>query len=144
MSEIPTNIVIPDFEKVIGALLRPLVVHDNDIGNFLVLDYDEQIGNHDTPFITIRERGGEFDMDDFTSYPNIEVSSWGKTRSVARNTNAQVQLLILQVAGEEVDGVLIDSAEDVTGSEEPSGLENPDDRCVTRMFRLGFRPQYQD
>lgn len=144
MSEIPINMEIPDFEKVIGALLRPLVVHDADIGNFLIVNYDEQIENHDTPFITIRERGGAFDLDDFTSYPNIEVSCWGKSRSVARSTAASTFVLVLQAAGEEVEGVLIDSAEDVTGAEEPGDVSNNDDRCVTRMFRLGFRPQYQD
>lgn len=145
MSEFP-DADYPDFEKVVGVLLRPLVAKDSHIGNHLVIEFDqvvEAIGQLDTPFITIRKRGGPIDGDDFTAYPNIEVSCWGKSRQVVVAAEAKVVRLILQSAGEEVDGALIDSAEDITGGEE-SVLENPDDRCIIRMFRLGFRPQYQD
>ena len=143
MSEYPDNVTWPDPEKVVGTIVRPLVGHDAHVGNFLVVDYDEQIGDQDQPFITVRERGGVIDDDDFTSYPNVEVSCWGKTRSVARSTMSEATKLVLQSGGTEVDGVLVDSAEDITGSEEPV-LENPDDRVLTKMFRLGFRPIYQD
>lgn len=143
MSEYPDNVTWPDPEKVVGTIVRPLVGHDAHVGNFLVVDYDEQIGDQDQPFITVRERGGVIDQDDFTSYPNVEVSCWGKTRSVARNTMSEATKLVLQSGGTEVNGVLVDSAEDITGSEEPV-LENPDDRVLTKMFRLGFRPIYQD
>lgn len=139
----PDNVEWPDAEKVVGALVLPHVEDEADIGNFLIVDYDEQIANHDRPFITVRERGGSIDQDDFTSYPNIEVSCWGKSRTVARSTANRVLSTVLQSGGSEVIGALIDSAEDVTGAEEPV-LENPDDRCITRMFRLGFRPIYQD
>lgn len=143
MSDYPDNVEWPDPEKVVGTLVRPIVAFDEHVGNFLIADYDEQIAPIDTPFITVRERGGSIDPDDFTSYPLVEVSCWGKTRLVARNAMKQALSVILQSGGTEVNGELVDSAEDMTGAEEPV-LENPDDRCVTRMFRLGFRPIYQD
>jgi len=146
MSNYPEGLDYPDPEKVVGAILRPAVENDFDIGNFLVVDFEqveEYIGNTDRLFVTVRERGGSGIADDFTNYPNVEVSCWGKSRSVARNGMDQVLKLVLQSGGTEVDGVLVDSAEDVTGAEEPV-LENPDDRCLTRMFQLGFRPNYQD
>lgn len=143
MSEYPPNVTWPDPERVVGSIVRPLVGHDAHIGNFLIVEYDEQVGDQDMPFITVRERGGVIDDDDFTSYPNVEVSCWGKTRAVARSTMSEATRLVLQSGGTEVDGVLVDSAEDITGAEEPV-LENPDDRCLTKMFRLGFRPIYQD
>ncbi|WNM69941.1 tail terminator [Rhodococcus phage GuyFagieri] len=135
----------PDFEKVVGVLLRPLVAYDEHIGNFLVAGYDQIAATMEdgTPFITILKRGGPIDPDDFTAYPLIEVSCWGKSRPVAVKAEADVLRLMMSAAATEVDGALIDSVEDLTGSEEVN-LENPDDRCVTRMFRLGFRPQYPD
>lgn len=141
MSNWPEDVEWPDGEKLAGALLRPLVVHDNDIGNFLIVDYNEQIANHDTPFITVRERGGYEDPDDFTSYQDIEVSCWGKSRNVARSTSRKALAILLNA--EEVDGITIDGVEDVTGAEEPM-LDNPDNRCVTRLIKMAFRPIYQD
>lgn len=136
-----------DMEKAVGALLLPIVQDPDHIGNFLVIEYD-QVGAlldaTDKPFITIRERGGVLDSDTFTSYTNIEVSCWGKSRQVARKAAKDSFRLLMQCEdGAEVDGVLIDGVEDMTGAEEVS-LENPDDRCVTRMFQLSSRPQYQD
>ncbi len=139
----------PDVERVVGVLLRPLVSADEYLGNFVVLDYDQQIGDANTPFITIHERGGELNSDDFTYFARIEVECWGKNRAVARSTMTKVMRIVLGSGGSEVavpgDPVpsLIDMAEDTTGAEERA-LENPDDRCVTRMFTLGFRPMYQD
>jgi hypothetical protein len=143
MSEYPDDVLWPDPEKVVGALLLPIVARPEDIGKFLIAEYVELIADHDTPFITVRERGGQIDPDDFTSYKNVEVSCWGKTRSVARSAMDRAVQLVLGSGGTEVIGALVDSAEDVTGAEEPV-LENPDDRCLTRMFQLGFRPIYQD
>lgn len=143
MSDFPEDVEWPDGEKVAGELLRPLVVHDNDIGNFLIVNYTEQIANHDTPFITIRERGGYEDVDDFTSYQNIEVSCWGKSRNVARTTARKALAIMLNAGGEEVNGITVDSTEDVTGAEEPM-LDNPDNRCVTRLIKMAFRPIYGD
>ena len=139
----------PDFEKVVGARLLPLVKYPEHIGNFLVFEFDqiEEAWQNDDdermPFITIRHRGGPVDPDDFTAYPLIEVSCWGKSRPVAVRADQDVLRLMMSAAAEEVAGALIDSVEDLTGSEEVN-LENPDDRCKTRLFRLGFRPQYPD
>lgn len=134
----------PDVEKCIGALLRPLVEHDAHIGNFVVEDYDEQIGDHDTPFITVTQRGGPTEMDNFTMYPVIEVSSWGKSRTVARDTmRGIVRLLLLDTFGEQfmAGGALFDSVEDVTGSQE-NETENSEDRCMTMTFQLECRPMF--
>jgi len=149
MAEYP-DATWPDYEKVVGALLRPLVADNSHIGNLLV-DYDSQVGDiiidgepverMETPRITIHERGGAVDPDDFTAFPRVEVACWAKKRQLARDTATSVTTLMLHSGGTEVAGALIDSVEDSTGSEELS-LENPDDRCIIKLFTMGFRPQY--
>ena len=141
MSEIPD---FPDTEKCVGALLRPLVEHDADIGNFVVYNYDEQIGDQDNPFIEIHRRGGPTDMATFTDWPVIEVSCWGKSRTVAMDTmKGVVRLVLLNNAGCHFDmgGAMYDSVEDVTGEQEAES-NNPDDRCVTRTFQFECRPMF--
>lgn len=134
----------PDVEKCIGALLRPLVTHDAHIGNFVILDYDQQIEEQDTPFIEIHRRGGPKDLATFTDWPVVEVSCWGKSRAVAQETmDGIVRLLLL----DNIDGHFMagdgffDSVEDVTGSEEVE-TQNPDDRCVSMTVQLSCRPMY--
>ena len=141
MSEIPD---FPDTEKCLGTLLQPLVAHPTHIGNFVVYDYDEQIGDQDTPFIEIHRRGGPLDMATFTDWPVIEVSCWGKSRTVAMDTmRGVVRLVLLNNAGCHFDmgGAMYDSVEDVTGEQE-SESNNPDDRCVTRTFQFECRPKF--
>jgi hypothetical protein len=134
----------PDAEKCIGTLLRPLVEHDAHIGNHVILDYDEQVGDQDTPFIELHRRGGPTDLATFTDWPVVEVLCWGKSRAVAQETmDGVIRLLLLDnldghfMAG---DG-FFDTVEDVTGSEEVES-SNPDDRCVSRTFQLSCRPMY--
>lgn len=148
-SDFPEAVHYPDIEKVLGVLLRPLVEKDSYIGNFVISDYDQDAIDEDTgqvtdsPFIEIHRRGGEYDPDDFSYYPNVEILFWGKSRSVANDTAAKGSILIHGCGGAEIDGVLIDLAEDATGDEEIR-QNNFDDRCVTRQFRLGYRPIYPD
>ena len=157
-----TDSPIPDFpdtERCIAELLRPLVREADHIGNFVVEDFDTQVlgwsddGQHTTDllglgddglFITVTERGGPVDLATFTAYPILEVSCWGKSRSVARNGAARVlRLLVLDnldgqfMAG----GHLFDSAEDISGQEEVT-VTNPDDRCVSQTFQLECRPMF--
>lgn len=149
MSEYPDNATDPDFEKLVGVLLRPLVSDDSHIGNFLVVDYDqieELLEGEDQPedpaFITIRKRGHNRDVDDFTITANIEVSCWGKTRSTAQGTAREAIKLLLQCdGGSEIDGVLIDTVEDMTGSEE---VIETDDRRDVQLVAIGARPIYED
>ncbi len=133
----------PDFERLVGIVLRPLVTKDDHIGNFLVVDFEqisEVLGETDVPFITIRKRGGTRDVDDFTLYANIEVSCWGKSREVAQGTGRKaVKLLLALDGGSEIDGVLIDTVEDAAGSEE---IIEVDDRQDTQLFTIGARPLY--
>lgn len=148
-SDFPEGAQYPDIEKVFASVLRPLVEKDSFIGNFVIASYDEDAIDEDTgetvesPFIEIHRRGGEYDPDDFSYYPNVEVLFWGKSRSVANDTAAKGALLLLGCGGAEVDGVLIDLVEDATGDEEVR-QNNFDDRCVTRQFRAGYRPIYPD
>lgn len=134
----------PDFERLVGHLLRPLVSQDNHIGNFLVVDFEQispVLGEADVPFITIRKRGGTRDVDDFTLFANIEVSCWGKSREVAQGTaRSAAKLLLACDGGSEIDGVLIDTVEDAAGSEE---VIEVDDRQDTQLFTIGARPLYQ-
>ena len=148
-SDFPEGVTYPDIEKVIAKVLRPLVEKDSYIGNFIIADYDtdsvdETTGQvADSPFIEIHRRGGEYDPDDFSYYPNVEVLFWGKSRSVANDTAAKGAILLLGCGGAEIDGVQIDLVEDATGDEEVR-QNNFDDRCVTRQFRFGYRPIYPD
>lgn len=149
----------PDAERCIAELLRPLVRHDEHIGNFVVDDFDEQILGIDPGtgepldnaelgdglFITVTERGGVVDIPTFSAYPVLEVSCWGKSRSVARNGASQVlRLLVLDnldgqfMAG----GCLFDNVEDISGQEEVT-VTNPDDRCVSQTFQLECRPMFE-
>lgn len=141
MSEYP-DAGYPDMEKLVASHIRPLVGHDAHIGNFVILDYDDQVEDHDSPFITVRYRGGVIDSDDFTWYVNIEVSCWGKSRPVAQGTSFAAARLLFGCAGEGIGDVGIDGVEDVTGPEELT-VSTPDDRCMTRIYQLAVRPQYQ-
>lgn len=144
MSEFP-DADYGDIEKAVGVLLRPLVAENEHIGNFLIAEYDQiadPVELYGKPFIVLQLRGGPIDLDDFTWYANVEVSCWGKTRQVAVDATRDATRLILQAAGEEVGGVLIDNVEDSTGPQWQF-LENPDDRCMTRVFEFALRPQYQ-
>lgn len=139
------EMVYPDIEKAVGRLLRPLVADDGHIGNFVIIEFDqvsEVIGALETPFISIRLRGGPIDSDDFTWYPNIEVSCWGRTRSVAQDAAFEATRLIMSTGGEECGGVGIDGVEDVTGPEEQM-FDSRDERAMRRMFQLAIRPEYQ-
>ncbi|AVE00692.1 tail terminator [Gordonia phage Buggaboo] len=148
-SDFPEGAVYPDIEKVFASVLRPLVEKDTYIGNFVIADYDKDAIDEDTgevassPFIEIHRRGGEYDPDDFSYYPNVEILCWGKSRSVANDTAHKVAILLHGCGGAEIDGVLIDLVEDATGDEEVR-QNNFDDRCVTRQFRAGYRPIYPD
>ena len=148
-SDFPPNAVYPDIEKVFATVLRPLVEKDSFIGNFVIADYDQDRIDEETgepsesPFIEIHRRGGEYDPDDFSYYPNVEILCWGKSRSVANETADKAQIMLLGCGGAEIDGVLIDLVEDATGDEEVR-QNNFDDRCVTRQFRAGYRPTYPD
>ena len=148
-SDFPEGAHYPDIEKLFATVLRPLVEKDSYIGNFVIEDYDKDSVDEDTgqvtdsPFIEIHRRGGEYDPDDFSYYPNVEVLFWGKSRSVANDTADLVQLLLLGCGGANIDGVDIDFVEDATGDEEVR-QNNFDDRCVTRQFRTGYRPIYPD
>lgn len=149
MSEFPENGTDPDFEKLAASVLRPLVPSDDHIGNFLVVDYDQiqpMLEGEDQPedpaYITIRKRGHNRDVDDFTITANIEVSCWGKTRSTAQDTGREaIKLLLQHDGGSEIDGVLIDTVEDMTGSEE---VIETDDRRDVQLVAIGARPIYED
>lgn len=143
MSEYP-DAGYGDIEKALGELLRPLVAEPEHIGNWPIIDYqqiEDPAEMYGTPMIGITLRGGPIDPDDFTWYVNVEVSCWGKTRSVALGAEAEVRRLVLQSGGEEVAGVLIDAVEDVTGPQWIS-VQNPDNRGMTRIFQFALRPQY--
>ncbi|WGH20819.1 tail terminator [Gordonia phage Commandaria] len=148
-SDFPEGARYPDIEKVFATALRPLVEKDEYIGNFVIAEYDQDKIDPDTeevidsPFIEIHRRGGEYDPDDFSYSPNVEVLFWGKSRSVANDTAAKGTILLLGCGGAEIDGVYIDFVEDATGDEEVR-QNNFDDRCVTRQFRAGYRPTYPD
>ncbi|QAY17383.1 tail terminator [Gordonia phage IDyn] len=148
-SDFPEGAVYPDIEKLLAKVLRPLVEKDSHIGNFVVSDYDQDSIDEDTgeevagPFIEIHRRGGEYDPDDFSYYPNVEVLFWGKSRPVANDTAHKGTILLLGCSGAVIDGVQIDLLEDATGDEEVR-QNNFDDRCVTRQFRVGYRPTYPD
>ncbi|WAA19666.1 tail terminator [Gordonia phage Dalilpop] len=148
-SDFPEGVTYPDIEKLFASVLRPLVEKDSHIGNFVISDYDEdkvdeQSGEVvDGPFIEIHRRGGEYDPDDFSYSPNVEVLFWGKSRSVANDTAGLGTILLLGCSGAEVDGIQLDFVEDATGDEEVR-QNNFDDRCVTRQFRTGYRPIYPD
>lgn len=149
MSEYPDNGKDPDFEKLVGIVLRPLVPSDDHIGNFLIVDYDQVVeilegedAPEDPAYITIRKRGHNRDVDDFTITANIEVSCWGKTRSTAQGTAREaIRLLLQHDGGSEIDGVLIDTVEDMTGSEE---VIETDDRRDVQLVAIGARPIYED
>lgn len=148
-SDFPDGATYPDIEKLFAKVLRPLVEKDSYIGNFVVDDYDKDVIDEDTgleansPFIEIHRRGGEYDPDDFSYSPNVEILCWGKSRSVANDTANLVQVLLLGCGGANIDGVDIDFVEDTTGDEEVR-QNNFDDRCVTRQFRTSYRPIYPD
>lgn len=149
MSEYPENGTDPDFEKLVASVLMSLVPDEDHIGNFLIVDYDQiepQLFPDDPAvdpaFISIRKRGHTRDVDHFTITANIEVSCWGKSRSTAQDTAREAARLLLQCdGGSEVDGVLVDTVEDLTGSEE---IIEPDDRCDSQLFAIGARPIYED
>lgn len=139
------EMVYPDVEKAVGRLLRPLVADDGHIGNFIIVEFDQVsavIGELETPFIGIRLKGGPIDSDDFTWYPNIEVSCWGRTRSVAQGAAFDATRLVMSTGGEECGGVGIDSVEDVTGPEEQM-FDSRDERAMRRIFQFAIRPEYR-
>ncbi|ATS93119.1 tail terminator [Gordonia phage Patio] len=148
-SDFPDGITYPDIEMLFGSVLRPLVEKDSHIGNFVISDYDQDKIDEvtgqviETPFIEIHRRGGEYDPDDFSYSPNVEVLFWGKSRDMANGTANLATILLLGCSGAEVDGVYLDFVEDSTGDEEVR-QNNFDDRCVTRQFRTGYRPIYPD
>ncbi|AYB69157.1 hypothetical protein SEA_EMIANNA_34 [Gordonia phage Emianna] len=148
-SDFPEGAQYADIEKVFAFVLRPLVELDEHIGNFVIADYDQDKLDEntgaviETPFIEIHRRGGEYNPDDFSYSPNVEVLFWGKSRDMANGTADLGTILLLGCGGAEVDGVYLDFVEDATGDEEIR-QNNFDDRCVTRQFRTGYRPTYPD
>lgn len=138
----------PDVEKCFGEFLGHLVASPDRIGNFVIEDFEAQgfdnIDDDDALFITLARRGGPTDIATFTDYPILEVSCWGKSRSVAVDgASAVLRAVLLDTLGEQfvAGGALFDGVEDVTGSEEDP-LENSDERCVTRTFQLECRPMF--
>lgn len=90
----------------------------------------------DPPFIFIRRAGGN--NDGVTDRPVVRVEVLAGTRDESEDIAADVRDRILESGCTNVGGVLIDTASEITGTQQIPDL-NTDERKVPATYRLSFR-----
>jgi len=95
------------------------------------------------PIIVVQRVGGDMDLDTYSDLPLLELTFYGATRPAAWDLAIRGQRAVLDAEATAVAGVLVETAEIVTGGQQVPDLD-PDDRrvIVTARLSLDLRPYF--
>lgn len=90
------------------------------------------------PLIWVRRTGGRRDLDNITDNPQVQLATHASTRAEAFSLMNRVTTAIESSPGTTVNGVLIDSVNDITGAEQIPDID-PTSRMAQATFVVSFR-----
>lgn len=124
----------PDWEQVLIDLLTPITYTCQQ------LPPSAELIQAALPLLWVRRDGGGVDFDQITDTANVRVVAMSDLRSQSWRLARQAREAILNCPGRDVNGVLVDWAEEITGQME-IGDEDPLRRDVEIAFRMMARRQ---
>ncbi|MGW5267254.1 phage tail termination protein [Rhodococcus sp. NPDC003994] len=128
----PTPGAFPDVEQVLVDLLTPITY------TCTALPEDPKKLAQLEPLIWARRTGGGIDRDQIADNAVVQLTIFARKRSVAQTLAGRARTAVLNAGGTKVNGVLVDTADEVTGVLEIPDID-PLNRTVTVAFRLSFR-----
>lgn len=125
-------VLYPDAEAVVMTLLEPRALTVTSLPP-----------GFDPPIILVERVGGAPDLENYSDYPQVQVTTYGVNRPEAWAIAALCQVDILASPLTVVAGVLIEDATIRVGGEQQPDLD-PDDRRVsfTCQLSLDLRPAF--
>ncbi|KZM68130.1 hypothetical protein [Nocardia terpenica] len=123
-----------DWEQVCVDLLTPLAYTCS------ALPPDMQALDALLPLVLVRRVGGGLDVNAITDTALMQCTAFAPTRALSQQLASQVREALLACPGDQVNGVLVDYVEEMSGQLEVTDLD-PLNRTVEVAFRMEARRQ---
>ena len=125
----------PDFEQVLIDLLTPIAY------TCTTLPKSAELMEQALPLLWVRRVGGGLDADGITDTAHMQITAFSYTRRLSVQLARQARRAILGSPGADINGVLLDWAEEITGLIEMGDID-PLNRTEEIAFALDARRQY--